>query len=337
MERSVTGGGQKTCDITGDNRNICSFCRYQRCLSLGMSREAIKTGRYTHEKRTQDTLEVRMLKTASNQSSLPDHWTAEEVDGILSSLLQVGEVTNHLSTRHRSVEDILLLDMTSRDKFSPLKDPLPADLFSDVSRSLRQLPGMETDGFRVMADGYAKEVERLVRNFMRFSDSVPGFSQLCWGDQTALLRLSWLEVVLIGNTLTSGHASGFSHICNITCLNSSIIANVIGADVIQTLSAGEHRVRRLAVTSEELTLTQAVCLTFPDRCDLENRGQVEDVQWLLVRCLLHVLARNHGKAAGRKFSDLITNLTFLRDVSEEVEKSNINGLVSSKASDVIVI
>ncbi|CAG2201065.1 unnamed protein product [Mytilus edulis] len=37
--------GEKSCQINPRNRNNCRYCRYQKCISAGMSREAIKMGR----------------------------------------------------------------------------------------------------------------------------------------------------------------------------------------------------------------------------------------------------------------------------------------------------
>lgn len=37
--------GEKCCQINPRNRNNCRYCRYQKCISAGMSREAIKMGR----------------------------------------------------------------------------------------------------------------------------------------------------------------------------------------------------------------------------------------------------------------------------------------------------
>ncbi|BFZ16078.1 hypothetical protein BsWGS_19117 [Bradybaena similaris] len=55
------------CIIGSNRRKCCPKCRYLKCLSVGMSKEAIKTGRYTYTKRTQDTLELKMLKETKQQ------------------------------------------------------------------------------------------------------------------------------------------------------------------------------------------------------------------------------------------------------------------------------
>ncbi|CAL1538888.1 unnamed protein product [Lymnaea stagnalis] len=50
------------CDYKPGKRKSCQYCRYRKCLDAGMSKEAIKTGRYTYLKRTEDTREMKRLQ-----------------------------------------------------------------------------------------------------------------------------------------------------------------------------------------------------------------------------------------------------------------------------------
>lgn len=59
---------------------MCGYCRYMRCLSLGMSSTNIKTGRYSHEKRAQDVYEVSQLRCQSFDAlHIPEAEVAEVV------------------------------------------------------------------------------------------------------------------------------------------------------------------------------------------------------------------------------------------------------------------
>ncbi|XP_022303841.1 nuclear receptor ROR-gamma-like isoform X2 [Crassostrea virginica] len=52
----------KNCKIIDRKRGNCSYCRLQKCLNLGMSRDAMRHGRYTVAIRTKTILEVKQLK-----------------------------------------------------------------------------------------------------------------------------------------------------------------------------------------------------------------------------------------------------------------------------------
>ncbi|CAG0882614.1 unnamed protein product [Darwinula stevensoni] len=53
---------QKNCVVDRVNRNRCQYCRLQKCLALGMSRDAVKFGRMSKKQREKVEDEVRTIK-----------------------------------------------------------------------------------------------------------------------------------------------------------------------------------------------------------------------------------------------------------------------------------
>ncbi|KAJ8277239.1 hypothetical protein GJAV_G00072970 [Gymnothorax javanicus] len=60
---------QRNCLIDRTNRNRCQHCRLQKCLALGMSRDAVKFGRMSKKQR--DSLYAEVQKHQQSQSELP--------------------------------------------------------------------------------------------------------------------------------------------------------------------------------------------------------------------------------------------------------------------------
>ncbi|KAL5006961.1 hypothetical protein ScPMuIL_015767 [Solemya velum] len=58
------------CIITDKKRGNCSFCRLKKCLDSGMSKEAVRHGRYTIAIRTKNILEVKKLEGREIEMSL---------------------------------------------------------------------------------------------------------------------------------------------------------------------------------------------------------------------------------------------------------------------------
>ncbi|KAK7469656.1 hypothetical protein BaRGS_00036326, partial [Batillaria attramentaria] len=54
----------KNCVIDRVNRNRCQYCRLQKCLALGMSRDAVKFGRMSKKQREKVEDEAKMVKAA---------------------------------------------------------------------------------------------------------------------------------------------------------------------------------------------------------------------------------------------------------------------------------
>ncbi|CAG0916231.1 unnamed protein product [Notodromas monacha] len=53
---------QKNCVVDRVNRNRCQYCRLQKCLVLGMSRDAVKFGRMSKKQREKVEEEVRVIR-----------------------------------------------------------------------------------------------------------------------------------------------------------------------------------------------------------------------------------------------------------------------------------
>ncbi|XP_061167033.1 retinoic acid receptor alpha-like [Saccostrea echinata] len=89
------------CEITAEKRGNCSACRLQKCFNLGMSKSAVRQGRYTIELRTNTILEVKRLanKTAvevsvDNQKDTSDGQTSTDPAGDCGSSSLCDSETN---------------------------------------------------------------------------------------------------------------------------------------------------------------------------------------------------------------------------------------------------
>nr|QJE50398.1 HR3 nuclear receptor [Diaphanosoma celebensis] len=58
---------QKNCVVDRVNRNRCQYCRLQKCIALGMSRDAVKFGRMSKKQREKVEDEVRYHKAQQRQ------------------------------------------------------------------------------------------------------------------------------------------------------------------------------------------------------------------------------------------------------------------------------
>lgn len=252
---------------------------------------------------------------------------SEEGD-VIAQVTHAARQPVFLSSSHRSLQDIICL--SSKNKFLTSGEPSFEHSTFDIEQSQQgdrgliqsQLNAMDLTK-RLNTPGLPRRITPLafdvseapLNHFLHFGCSVPGFATLCAEDQTTLCRSAWVEVALLG--------SGFfdDSFLNVSITTSQkLSSNNHGSnEFLAKLSCAMRRLRRLILTSQELALTQALCLTFPDRGDLVNKVEVESVHWLVVGCLLNTLRSNHGKSAGLKFSEIISMVTRLRDISHEMD------------------
>ncbi|EEB10626.1 hormone receptor hr3, putative [Pediculus humanus corporis] len=131
----------KNCVVDRVNRNRCQYCRLQKCLRLGMSRDAVKFGRMSKKQREKVEDEVRFHRAQQRQatestpdSSVFDQQTPSSSDqlhynGYSYNSSDVGSYTNYNYTPHHIQYDISAdyVDSTTAYDPRPGLDSLTAD------------------------------------------------------------------------------------------------------------------------------------------------------------------------------------------------------------------
>lgn len=78
----------------GPFKNGCPACRYERCLAVGMSKNAIKIGRYTLNHKTKNIKIVKTVETIDNFITA----LTQTTDSSPQSTSSLGDLSNHSST-----------------------------------------------------------------------------------------------------------------------------------------------------------------------------------------------------------------------------------------------
>uniref|UniRef100_A0A4W3GE27 Nuclear receptor ROR-beta-like n=1 Tax=Callorhinchus milii TaxID=7868 RepID=A0A4W3GE27_CALMI len=79
---------QRNCLIDRTNRNRCQYCRLQKCLTLGMSRDAVKFGRMSKKQR--DSLYAEVQRHQQHQEQLSSQEAPEALTRVYSNSVSSG-------------------------------------------------------------------------------------------------------------------------------------------------------------------------------------------------------------------------------------------------------
>ncbi|KAK7451160.1 hypothetical protein BaRGS_00039872 [Batillaria attramentaria] len=298
---------KKNCPVRGQPRIACGYCRFQRCLALGMSRHNIKIGRYTDTMRAHNTKELRMLQTRETNIDLPD----EEVDAILRDLMHAAK-TSLFSADDYSPEEILRKQKECLREYLAEKERL-----GTVENAPQEQCGASSGmNVKQRVDRHASEVDRCVRRYIRFGKGVPGFKELSLDDQADLLKTSRMEIWFLGAYPGYNNELEVAHLPNGRCVHYSEPARVVGMDHLRKIGDLGTRLKRYSFTPEEMVVIKAICLTSTDRSPLQQPEKVEEIQWLMVRCLLRLFERRCPGKSGKLLSDAVEALRVCRDKKE---------------------
>ncbi|KAK7105442.1 hypothetical protein V1264_016818 [Littorina saxatilis] len=310
-KRNFKCRGNKNCIIKGKKNNLCGFCRYNRCLALGMSKTAIKTGRYTHEKRAQDIREVQRLVSETSDLAIQETEVADILEKLISAHAKV--ITNADvpgATMAQRAREKLEEFRLKREVFG-FEDFLSPEQYDEVF----QVTGLDLDERKAHMAFVAKSLDTFVHGYVRFGKGVPGFSDLSLNDQANLLKLARVEVWFLGAYRGFAVDPNVFFAPNRDCRHRCEMERLLGREYTDYAYDLARSMQKLDLTQDEVIVLKAVCLTFTDRCAMDDPGKVEEIQWRMLRCFLCLLRRNHPGEDGL-FHRVMSFVTAVRNLTE---------------------
>ncbi|CEF64850.1 Nuclear hormone receptor, ligand-binding, core domain and Zinc finger, nuclear hormone receptor-type domain and Steroid hormone receptor family and Nuclear hormone receptor, ligand-binding domain and Zinc finger, NHR/GATA-type domain-containing protein [Strongyloides ratti] len=156
------------CAIVRNNRNRCQYCRLQKCIAVGMSRDAVRFGRVPKKEKVKMVEEMQKASVRSHLDSLA---VELEDDQALVSGIEMG-----FKELRRSVQMTLSMSISQRI----------SELTSGISGSSWHTTTLDPNQFNP-----------LIEHVYNFSKSVKGFHLLFPKDQVQLLGKSLYQIYLI--------------------------------------------------------------------------------------------------------------------------------------------
>ncbi|MGH0145603.1 UNVERIFIED_CONTAM: hypothetical protein FKN15_006484 [Acipenser sinensis] len=254
----------KDCMIDKRQRNRCQYCRYQKCLAMGMKREAVQEERQRGKDRNENEVE----STCSANEDMP-------VEKILEAELAVEPKTEtYIETN---------LGMPSNS---------PNDPVTNICQA----------------------ADKQLFTLVEWAKRIPHFSELPLDDQVILLRAGWNELLI----------ASFSH-RSITVKDGILLATGlhvhrnsahsagVGAIFDRVLTELVSKMRDMQMDKTELGCLRAIVLFNPDSKGLSNPGEVEALREKVYASLEAYCKQKYPEQPGR-FAKLLLRLPALRSI-----------------------
>ncbi|XDV49238.1 hypothetical protein PO909_018523 [Leuciscus waleckii] len=184
---------QRNCLIDRTNRNRCQHCRLQKCLALGMSRDAVKFGRMSKKQRDSLYAEVQKHQQSQERAGVlsnggSGHTGDEAGRGSSTTLSDLDDIT--------TLPDGLLLDLPLTPEeaadYCSLSSPEPSrHEFSDVTHIKHEYQTLHESGLYTRSllnppEGCSlMEIERITQNVVKSHIETSQYSS------EELKRLAW--------------------------------------------------------------------------------------------------------------------------------------------------
>ncbi|XP_062401654.1 nuclear receptor subfamily 4 group A member 1 isoform X1 [Sardina pilchardus] len=147
----------KDCPVDKRRRNRCQFCRFQKCLAVGMVKEVVRT----------DSLKGRRGRLPSKPKNVPDSNTSTPPVNIIASLVRA-----HIDSN----------PALSKLDYSKYKETVDGLTEKEDANDIQQFYDLLTSTMDVIR---------------KWADTVPGFTAFCPEDQELLLESAFVELFIL--------------------------------------------------------------------------------------------------------------------------------------------
>ncbi|KFD60454.1 hypothetical protein M514_07026 [Trichuris suis] len=310
------------CMVYRLNRNRCQYCRFKKCLAVGMSRDC-RFHWSVHgvgDAISRNVLAVRYGRVPKrSRDRMQD-------DTRVSSMTGDSEAESELEKRQLALYDIILSvsqahhtnctyvqekirNLSHRPMLFPMERPIEGDVAMD---SLEFFEQRRIAMLQTLAQHITPEIQRVVE----FAKRIPHFTDFVQEDQLVLIKGGFFEVFLVRI------ACMFSlQFMTLTLSDGSFVTRdqldlIYDPELVGAMFQFASGCMSLHLNDGEIGIFTAIVLFTADRVGLSDPKLVELHQERLIEALKLQLARNHSSDP-QVFSNMILKLSELRSIGSK--------------------
>ncbi|XP_075041831.1 retinoic acid receptor RXR-alpha isoform X2 [Mixophyes fleayi] len=273
----------KDCLIDKRQRNRCQYCRYQKCLAMGMKREGMAPhpSQHTRDLRSQTEQAVQEERQRGKERS------ENEVECTSSA------------NEDMPVEKILEAELAVEPK---------TETYIEANMGLS--PNSPSDPVTNICQAADKQLFTLVE----WAKRIPHFSELPLDDQVILLRAGWNELLIASFSHRSiAVKDGILLATGLHVHRNSAHSAGVGAIFDRVLTELVSKMRDMQMDKTELGCLRAIVLFNPDSKGLSNPSEVEALREKVYASLEAYCKHKYPEQPGR-FAKLLLRLPALRSI-----------------------
>ncbi|XP_012697941.2 peroxisome proliferator-activated receptor alpha b [Clupea harengus] len=318
---------ERHCKIQKKNRNKCQYCRFQKCLSVGMSHNAIRFGRMPQSEKLKLKAEILTGEREVEDPQIADQKTlAKQIyEAYLKNFNMNKSKARTILTGKTSTPPFVIHDM---DTLQLAEKTLVAKMVGTSTASLQN----KDAEVRIFHCCQCTSVET-VTELTEFAKCVPGFSSLDLNDQVTLLKYGVYEALFAmlascmnKDGLLVAYGSGFITREFLKSLRRPF------SEMMEPKFQFAMKFNALELDDSDLALFVAAIICCGDRPGLVNVPHIEYMQENIVHVLrLHLLA-NHPDDTFlfpkllQKLADLRQLVTEHAQLVQEIKKTEETSL-----------
>ncbi|XP_022686366.1 ecdysone-induced protein 78C-like isoform X1 [Varroa jacobsoni] len=286
------------CLVIRLNRNRCQYCRFKKCLAVGMSKDSVRYGRVP--KRCRERQEEAHVSSSDDQAA-----AAVALYDIILSISQAHLA--HCAFTHEKTRSLIR---------KPIIMTIPEVKLEGGGSTCASVESQRVGWWQQLAALVTPSIQDVVE----FAKRIPGFLEFAQDDQLILIKLGFFEVWLVHvarSVLPDDEASrGAVTFADGTYVSHDQLDFIFDPDFSTSMFNFFTSFNGLNLNDTEIGLFCAVALltnAFSERSNLYDSKTVEQCQAKLVEALKLQMLRNH-QGDQQLFNQLIGKLPELRQL-----------------------
>ncbi|VTJ63729.1 Hypothetical predicted protein [Marmota monax] len=297
------------CRIHKKSRNKCQYCRFQKCLAVGMSHNAIRFGRMPQAEKEKLLAEISSDIDQLNPESADLRALAKHLyDSYIKSFpLTKAKARAILTGKTTDKSPFVIYDMNS---LMMGEDKIKFKHITPLQEQSKEV------AIRIFQGCQFRSVEA-VQEITEYAKSIPGFVNLDLNDQVTLLKYGVHEIIytMLASLMNKdgvliSEGQGFMTREFLKSLRKPF------GDFMEPKFEFAVKFNALELDDSDLAIFIAVIILSGDRPGLLNVKPIEEIQDNLLQALELQLKLNHPEAS-QLFAKLLQKMTDLRQIVTE--------------------
>ncbi|XP_033751290.1 ecdysone-induced protein 78C-like [Pecten maximus] len=288
------------CMVIRLNRNRCQYCRFKKCLAVGMSRDSVRYGRVPKRSKSQDDQCVTSTDQNLDQTDLENKQLA-----IYDIILSVSQA--HHANCTVTEDKVKHIQKKQSTLMQQIPIPTTPVQFTDEELEAQKLS---------MWLCLASLITPTINSVVEFGKRIPGFSDLSQDDQLILIKGSFFEVWLTRMARMFNKHEGFLTFEEGNMIQREELSVVFSPEFVSCMFDLAISFNQLNLNDTEIGLFAAIVLATPDRRGLGDMKSVEKIQDKLIEALKLQICRNHSTEENL-FGTTIVKLPQLRSLGSQ--------------------
>ncbi|GFY51114.1 ecdysone-induced protein 78C [Trichonephila inaurata madagascariensis] len=263
------------CLVIRLNRNRCQFCRFKKCLDVGMSRDSVRYGRVP--KRTRERMEESRVAQSENDQSIRDMESKE---------LAIYDLTLTVTQAHHVNCDYT--DMRTRGLVKK-----PAIFSLNDFQSEGGGPDSVEHQKIVMWQHFATFLTPSIQRIVEFAKKIPGFSELTQDDQLRLIKNGFFEVWIMHAAKLTGPAENTITFYDGSYITRQQIELMFDYEFVLALFNFVTSINSLDLNDSEIGLFSSVILLTSERVGIYDHKIIDHIQERLLEALKVQITKHH--------------------------------------------